>query len=109
MTDPTPAASEPMPYVVEPFDWSDFIKHPGGETYRLLYDEGDRPRFEHRCDRGDRGVIICAPRLMDAHTVTHEGPGTRSWPNGAPTVTPSILCTDCGTHGFIRNGYWSAA
>jgi hypothetical protein len=23
--------------------------------------------------------------------------------------TPSILCPDCGTHGFVTNGQWVAA
>jgi hypothetical protein len=25
------------------------------------------------------------------------------------TLTPSILCTVCGDHGFIRNGKWEKA
>lgn len=25
------------------------------------------------------------------------------------TVSPSILCTGCGTHGFIRDGSWVPA
>lgn len=65
---------------------------------------GPRTRFRHRCDRGDRGVIICAPLLTEGeggHVVT----GTE---NG-PTVTPSILCPDCGTHGFITDGQWRSS
>lgn len=69
----------------------------------LTYPDGT-VRFEHRCDRGDRGVIVCSPALQlgHGHTVlpsTHDG----------PTITPSVLCSDCGTHGWIRDGRWHAA
>lgn len=59
--------------------------------------------FKHTCDRGKRGVIICSPELTpgpDGHKIT----GTVSI-----TITPSILCQDCGTHGYITNGKWVAA
>lgn len=62
-----------------------------------FYPDG-APRFAHRCDRGDRGVIWCAP-LLFRHTVDR----------GSMTVTPSVLCADCGTHGFITNGQWVPA
>lgn len=58
-------------------------------------------RFAHRCDRGERGVIRCAPLLQPEHTVTSAEAG--------PTVSPSILCPDCGTHGFVRDGKWVQA
>lgn len=61
-------------------------------------------RFRHRCDRGPRGVIICAPLLSEGpggHVVTGTDAGS--------TVTPSILCTDCGTHGFVTDDQWRAA
>lgn len=55
----------------------------------------------HRCKEvgvGDR--LVCDPALVD-HTVTGE------WP--AMTVRPSVLCPDCGLHGFITDGRWSPA
>ena len=60
-------------------------------------------RFEHICDRGKRGVIICAPKLQidNGHTLTEGDSG--------PTVRASILCDDCGTHGFVTDGKWTDA
>lgn len=92
--------------IAEPFlvlaGWerSVFIPNPGGPTYRLLYYPDGQVAFEHRCDRGDRGVVICAPmlRLGAGHSITQEDP---------VTISPSILCPDCGTHGFIQNGRWT--
>lgn len=58
-------------------------------------------RFEHVCDRGGRGVVICAPKLRidEGHTLTCPI-------GGRTTVRPSILCPDCGTHGFVTDGVW---
>ncbi|WP_133690233.1 hypothetical protein [Mycobacterium sp. BK086] len=58
----------------------------------------------HTCDRGGkRGVIICAPRLVlnepNGHTIV-------SGEHEPLTVSPSCGCSDCGLHGFIRNGRW---
>lgn len=79
---------------------------------RLLNYPDGTVRFEHRCDRGERGVIVCAPALQigpengHGHAITHDGEGTRNHPRGKPTVSPSILCSDCGLHGFIVDGVW---
>lgn len=105
------AMSEPAvtPFLV-PSGWThgDMIYNPGGDTYRLLHYPDGVIRFEHKCDRGERGVVVCAPalRIGNGHTYTAEGEPTHGWPNGKPTVNPSILCPDCGTHGFVRGGYW---
>jgi hypothetical protein len=32
-----------------------------------------------------------------------------SWDREANTVTPSLACSYCGTHGFWKNGKWKAA
>lgn len=86
-----------------PAGWvrSVFIRAWGTSGYRVLFYEDGTARFEHRCDRGDRGVIICAPllRLGEGHTITQDDP---------LTITPSILCPDCGTHGFVTEGKWVA-
>lgn len=58
----------------------------------------DRWAFKHRCDRTatGRGVYVVSIPLHPAHNVTDDG----------ATVTPSILCDDCGTHGFWTDGEW---
>lgn len=74
-----------------------------GAGYALLHFDDGTVRFEHECDSTTRGItIVCAPalRLGDGHTITRSA--DRS------TVTPSILCPDCGTHGYVENGAWRA-
>lgn len=57
--------------------------------------------IRHTCDRGARGTIICAPRLVldqpNGHTIAAMAP---------LTISPSCGCSDCGLHGFIRDGRW---
>ena len=59
-------------------------------------------RFDHVCDRGDRGVIRCAPalRIGEGHQVVADDP---------LTIVASILCPDCGDHGWVRCGQWVPA
>lgn len=52
--------------------------------------------FRHLCDRGDRGTYVVAIDLAPGHQVNED----------TMTVTPSILCGDCGIHGFITDGIW---
>lgn len=70
----------------------------------LRYVDG-RVRIRHLCDRAGRGggPVICAPALSAEHVV--------DWPDDSlkPTVSPSILCADCGLHGFVTDGKWSPA
>lgn len=99
-------------FVVEPgWEWCDIIRETAAPDRRLLYYSDGTVRFEHRCDRGERGVIICAPalRIGHGHTVTRNDRQTHENPHGQPTVRASVLCPDCGTHGFITNGRWAAA
>jgi hypothetical protein len=93
--------AEDVPRVVQP-GWhrAAFIKNLGGPSYRLLFYSDTKVRFEHRCDRGPRGVIVCAPALTNVGQPGGHQVGT------GPTVNPSILCSDCGTHGFITDGKW---
>jgi hypothetical protein len=72
-----------------------------GPVRLLRYPDGST-RVGHLCDRKAReaGVIRCAPLLAEGHTVI--------W-SEMPTVTPSILCSDCGLHGFVTTGRWTAA
>lgn len=98
------------PMVVEP-GWVgvDIITRVPDKTFRLLTYADGTVRFEHVCDRSERGVILCAPalRIGNGHTLTRNDTKTRNSPEGEPTVNPSILCPDCGTHGFITEGRWS--
>lgn len=92
------------PFCVDP-GWVDamIVQNPPGPTYRVLtYADGTR-RFEHRCDRGERGVIICAPELSPGHRIVEQR-GYSPW-----TIAGSILCPDCGTHGFVTEGRWADA
>lgn len=91
------------PFLVEE-GWNQcwIVKNLGRPNYRLLGYENGTVRFEHRCDRGERGVVICAPALQ------LDGGGHQIDKNTV-TVTPSILCPDCGTHGSVTNGRWADA
>lgn len=72
-----------------------------GDNKAVLFMEDGAVRFRHVCDRSarDAGTIVCSPALQigNGHTVVTEDP---------LTIVASILCTDCGTHGFIREGAW---
>ena len=76
--------------------------HLGLDMSLLTYADGV-VRFRHLCDRGARGVIVCAPALQigNGHTLTRRE-------DGAATVRASILCADCGTHGFVTDGRWES-
>jgi hypothetical protein len=93
--------TEREPFAVE-MGWTDSVYIPGvgGPSYRVLFYEDGSARFEHRCDRGERGTIVCAPLLQldnGGHRIVQRDP---------LTIEPSILCSDCQTHGFIREGRW---
>jgi len=72
---------------------------PGESSVRALFYDDGTCRIEHKCKVIGGVQIICAPalRLADGHTIVAEDP---------LTVTPSILCPDCGLHGFITEGRW---
>ena len=58
--------------------------------------------FEHVCHRVRDGLTIrIAPALQ-----TQEG-RHRIVATDPLTVTPSILCSDCGVHGFVTDGRWN--
>ena len=71
-----------------------------GDGRELLRFDNGQHRFAHTCDRGHRGVIRCAPLLSPGHTVTAD--------LATVTVRASVLCEDCGAHGFITDGRWEA-
>jgi len=56
-------------------------------------------RIQHECNRNRDGLtLIVAPALTaPGHVVVSTDP---------LTITPSILCEDCGLHGYITDGAW---
>lgn len=76
----------------------------------LRWDDAEGPGawgFEHQCQfwidgQEPDGVFIklVAPRLTQ-HTVNRTEQGV--------TVRASILCPDCGIHGFVTESKWTAA
>ena len=78
-----------------------------GNDVRLMETIDGWWRVQHPCKIVDLqdgpAPIVCAPELTrGGHTVTR---GT----DGLITVNPSILCPDCGLHGFVRKGRWTPA
>lgn len=79
----------------------------GPDMALLHYAETDRkPAFEHVCTRwpddaepDGEFVKVVAPSLHPDHVVTLSDKGS--------TVRASILCPDCGLHGFITDGKWA--
>ena len=106
---PDPAVSPPpadtagdVPNVVEP-SWSARTPIVASDAiHHLVWWSDTKVGFEHRCDRGARGVVICAPLL--AIGAGHQVTGVTR-----PTVRASVLCDDCGLHGFITDGRWADA
>lgn len=85
-----------------------------GPGIAILFMGDGRVLFSHLCDRrasnparsarfrSDAGLIRCAPELDPKHTIDDTAVATL-------TISPSILCLDCGAHGFVRNGRWVKA
>lgn len=96
-----------IPSAVESgWEVSTWIANTGGPPYWLLFYSDTDVRFGHQCDRGKRGIIECAPRLTNVNQPGgHQVTGSRE----CPTVRASIVCEDCGTHGFITEGKWAYA
>lgn len=69
----------------------------------ILFMQDGTVRAAHDCKMvGVNKRLRCAPALMigQGHTVVKRGP---------LTIVASILCTDCGLHGFVTNGAWIPA
>jgi hypothetical protein len=86
---------EPVAVLAEP-GWIERMDH--GRVHSLHYPDF-QIRIEHACRVVEGVTLITAPalQLAQGHVVTQVDP---------LTITPSILCTDCGLHGFITNGVW---
>lgn len=83
-----------------------YLIEPGSERavdippVKALFYEDGTIRIWHHCRVIDGTQIVCAPALQldGGHVVVSEDP---------LTIAPSILCPDCGLHGFITNGAWT--
>ena len=74
-----------------------------GLGIQLLFMQDGTVRIAHNCKLlGNDARLRCAPALMigQGHTVVTREP---------LTIVPSILCPDCGLHGFVTNGVWVPA
>lgn len=69
-----------------------------------------KPRVEPSADWPGRFVFIheCVNR-MKRTSVLPVGPSSWTWDPDTSTVTPSIRCESCGTHGFWQCGEWRPA
>lgn len=66
--------------------------------YTVFKDKDGMWRFQHHCHVPGSEAdfdILCAPTL-EKHDVSADG----------RTVSPSILCSRCQTHGFFTDGQW---
>lgn len=59
-----------------------------------------RAKFWFNCPRkpGHECMVLLKPWPISAPTWTWDGN------EAAPTLSPSINCSECGWHGFIQNG-----
>lgn len=84
----------------------EWIVRDGPSPITLRQTGVDVIRVEHECNGGGRwgqGVThVVAPALQ----ISNGGHTFRSDELGNATVTPSILCPDCGLHGFVTDGVW---
>lgn len=81
---------------IEFYEWREH--HPAG-----MIEEHDRPDGKGRC-RGS--VHFDVPGAAEAF------PGVPLWTLESVdplTLSPSLLCTVCGHHGFVRAGRWVPA
>ncbi len=70
-----------------------------GYPLQLLVMVDTTVRFSHVCHLRGGHTLRTAPRLqLEA--------GHRIESMNALTISPSILCEDCGVHGFVREGRW---
>ena len=92
---------------------------PVGGGHELLIMADSCIRFAHWCDRhlrlpnSDMDLRIAPALQFGSHrpegTTGHTVTVTDRLGFPIINVEPSILCDDCGTHGFVRNGKWSDA
>jgi len=84
-----------------PADFDRMVNH-GGGVQTLWYSDGTI-KFRHLCRLNDGRRKILAPEtfgpLHAAHKMISADP---------LTLEPSIICQQCGLHGWIRDGRWES-
>lgn len=76
-----------------------------GVVRELIQYEDGTWRFRHMCHRERDGrTLDVAPLLGEQHVVL-----VARMPSAPVTVRPSILCGDCGTHGWVESSTWVPA
>lgn len=88
----------PEPEVVTVFlgDPGRVVEH--GQVATLWYGDGS-VGIRHHCVRSPELTVVCAPKLT-------LGSYWKLVTDDPVTITPSIMCPDCGLHGFITDGVW---
>jgi hypothetical protein len=73
-----------------------------GHDLQVLVMVNGQMRFSHVCHLRGGHTLRIAPllQLEAGHRVEQMDP---------LTISPSILCEDCGLHGFVREGSWTSA
>lgn len=75
----------------------------GTNDLDILFMGDGEVRFSHVCRLARSGMVMrIAPRLQigNGHTIVNRDP---------LTIVASILCGDCGVHGFVTEGRWVSA
>lgn len=79
------------------------VTHAQSDGVRHFVDEHPRPDGAGSCAGSGRILNSGQPRTNDGRaywTIESEEP---------LTLSPSLLCTACGDHGWVRDGVWVAA
>lgn len=80
----------------------------GSGVFALFTDEpktgASRIAIEHVCTRPRDGMTLRIAPFLTADKPNQRGHQLLS--EDPLTVTPSVLCADCGLHGFITDGVW---
>lgn len=81
----------------------------GPDLFLLQLEDGGFA-FEHRCKIVDGFQLVVSPRLDKHQVMVPLDPDLEAdlW-HVRCSVRPSILCPDCGIHGFITDGKWVPA
>ncbi len=96
----------PQAVIVEQEDWLPFAVIPGGVQVELLFQDGEPAALIERHQTPDGldcdSVFRIRPTGEDREVWTVEQ-------DSPLTLSPSIACTACGHHGWIREGRWVLA
>lgn len=86
-----------------------------GSGHELVLIDGETVwRFRHTCKTVDNGdgtttTLRISPQLNETRHHVHEAEEPADATPRAHkvlTVNPSILCPDCGVHGFVQRSEW---